>query len=197
MYADVRVPYVERMAQLLEPDVLKIDAGEPGSIETTFVEHGIPAVTVELGSARQWTAPFIDRAVAFLGRLMTDLDILAIATEGGGEGGPYEPDLSRTYTGNVFHALTSRFGGFVEPLVSVGDEVSVGQAVAYVRNSWGDLLETVYSPVDARVFQVPSDAATEPGRDAVQLVYYSTEVPDCEGGCIISSRDAVGPQRRR
>ncbi len=192
------MPYVERMAKLLEPDVLKIDEGEPGSIETTFVRHGIPAVTVELGSARQWTAPFIDRAVAFLERLMVDLDILIPASPSAAaqKGLPYEPNLNHTFTGNVFHALTSRYGGFVEPLVSVLDEVHVGQPVAIVRNAWGDILETVYSPVNARVFQVPSDAATEPGRDAVQLVYYSTDVPDCEAGCIISSRDAVGPRKK-
>ncbi|RYP51501.1 hypothetical protein DL768_003185 [Monosporascus sp. mg162] len=193
VYADFRMPYVERMAKLLEPDVLKIDAGEPGSIETTFVRHGIPAVTVELGAARQWNTSIIDRGVAFLERLLVDLDILPREED---DGKPYEPDLSRTFTGNVFHGLVSRFGGFVEPLVDVLDEVVAGQPVAHIRNAWGDVLETVYSPVTARVFQVPSDAATEPGRDAVQLVYYSTDIPGCEAGCIISSRDAAAPRRK-
>jgi predicted deacylase len=191
VYADFRLPYVERMAKMLQPDVLKIDAGEPGSIETTFVEHGVPSMTVELGGAKQWNPDLIDRGVAFLERLMVDLDIVPSSEET-----PYEPDLSATFTGNVFHSLPSRYGGFVEALVSVLDEVEVGQPVAHVRNAWGDILETVTSPAAGRIQQVASDAATEPGRDVAQLVYYSTEVQDCEFGCIVSSRDSVTSQRK-
>lgn len=54
--------------------LLKIDAGEPVlHRDDARRKHGSPAMTVDLGSARQWTAPFIDRAVAFLGRLVADL----------------------------------------------------------------------------------------------------------------------------
>lgn len=42
---------------------------------------------------------------------------------------------------------------------------------------------------------MPSDAATEPDQDAAQLVCYSTEIPDCEAGCIVTSRDAIPPKK--
>lgn len=108
---------------------------------------------------------------------------------------PYEPNLNGTFIGNVFHSLPSRYGGFVEGLVSVGDTVSVGQPVAHVRNSWGDVLNYVLSPVAAGILNMPSDTATEPDEDAAQLVYYSTEIPDCEAGCIVTSRDAIPPKK--
>jgi predicted deacylase len=184
VYADVRTPYVERLAKLAQPDVLKIDEGEPGSIETTFIEHGIPAITLELGSPKQWRKDLIQRGVDFLDRLLVDLQILpSNATV------PYEPDLSKTYIGSIFHSLPSRFGGFVETLVNPLDDVEANQEVGIVRNAWGDVLETVLAPVAGKIHQISRDSTTEPGRDVVQMVYNSTDVPDCEAGCIISSRD--------
>lgn len=186
VYADVRAPYVQRMAELAQPDVLKIDGGEPGSVETTFVEYGIPAITLELGAAKQWRKPFIKRAVDFIDRLMVDLHMLpSNATT------PIQPDLSKTYVGNVFHSIPSRFGGFVETLVEVLDDVEAGQEVAHVRNAWGDILETATAPVAGKIFSIPVDPSTEPGRDLAQLVYNTTTIEGCEAGCIVSSRDPI------
>lgn len=72
-YADWRLPYVERLSKLLQPDTLKIDPGEPGSIETTFVDHEIPSITVEMGQAKVWNASLITRVLDFFNRVMVDL----------------------------------------------------------------------------------------------------------------------------
>jgi hypothetical protein len=48
IYADYRTPYIFFLAQSMEPDIIKIDPGEPGSIETTSVMHRIAAITFEL-----------------------------------------------------------------------------------------------------------------------------------------------------
>ncbi|KAF2437936.1 hypothetical protein P171DRAFT_491780 [Karstenula rhodostoma CBS 690.94] len=53
-YADFRLPYVERLAKLLQPDTLKMDPGDAGSIETTFVDNANPPITVEMGLAKMW-----------------------------------------------------------------------------------------------------------------------------------------------
>jgi predicted deacylase len=45
---------------------LKIDVGEPGSIETTFVQNKIPSITVEMGQARMWNVSLIDRVYGFV-----------------------------------------------------------------------------------------------------------------------------------
>ncbi|KAF1942936.1 hypothetical protein EJ02DRAFT_401541 [Clathrospora elynae] len=183
-YSDFRLPYVERLAKLLQPDTLKIDPGEPGSIETTFIDYKVPSITVEMGLAKVWNNSLIDRVVDFVNRVMVDLNITP-------SNSTVEPDLSKVHIVNTFHDTWSQYGGFVERLVGVDEPVTKGQAIANVRNPFGDILETLVSPADGRMFQSPRDPSIEPGGSVGQIAYNSTD-PECADGCIIS-----GPQRRR
>jgi hypothetical protein len=183
-YSDFRLPYVERLAKLLQPDTLKIDPGEPGSIETTFVDYGIPALTVEMGQAKIWNNSLIDRVVDYVNRVMVDLKITPTNAT-------VEPDLSKTYVINTFHDTWSQYGGFVERLIGVDEQVTKGQPIANVRNPFGDIIETLYSPETGRMFQSPRDPSVEPGGSVGQIAYNSTD-PECEDGCILS-----GPQGGR
>jgi hypothetical protein len=177
-YADFRLPYVERLAKLLQPDTLKIDVGEPGSIETTFVVNEIPSITVEMGLAKVWNGSLIDRVYSFVNRVLDDLKIIpSNSTE------IYQPDLSQTYIATTFHDSPSTYGGFVEQLVIVDEPVKKGQAIANIRNAFGDILETIYSPEDGKMFQSPRDPSIEPGSSAGEIAYNSTD-PACEDGCI-------------
>ena len=172
------------LAKLLQPDTLKIDPGEPGSIETTFVEYGIPSLTVEMGQAKIWNNSLIDRVVDYVNRVMVDLKITPTNVT-------VEHDLSNTYMITTFHATQSQYGGFVERLVGVDEPVTKGQPIANVRNPFGDILETLLSPETGRMFQSPRDPSIEPGGSVGQIAYNSTD-PDCADGCILS-----GPQGRR
>ncbi|KAJ4991821.1 hypothetical protein SVAN01_02671 [Stagonosporopsis vannaccii] len=177
-YSDWRAPYVERLSKLLQPDTLKIDVGEPGSIETTFVDYGIPSLTVEMGQAKVWNTSLIDRTVDFVNRVLVDLRITPSNTT-------VEPDLSNVYIANTFHDTYTRYGGFVERLVAVDEPVTKGQPIAHVRNAFGDILETLVSPADGRMFQSPRDPSCEPGSSVGQIAYNSTD-PECADGCILS-----------
>ncbi|CAE7030450.1 hypothetical protein CFE70_004169 [Pyrenophora teres f. teres 0-1] len=177
-YSDFRLPYVERLAKLLQPDTLKIDPGEPGSIETTFIDYKVPSLTVEMGQAKVWNNSLIDRVVDYVNRVMVDLKITPSNTT-------VEPDLSKTYIINTFHDTSSQYGGFVERLVGVDEMVSKGQPIAHVRNPFGDILETLVAPENGRMFQSPRDPSIEPGGSVGQIAYNSTD-PKCADGCIVS-----------
>jgi predicted deacylase len=178
------MPYVERLSKLLQPDTLKIDPGEPGSIETTFVDYGIPSLTVEMGQAKVWNTSLINRVVDFVNRVMIDLSMTP-------SNETVEPDLSNVYIVNTFHSTPTQYGGFVETLVGVDEIVTKGQAIANVRNPFGDVLETLYSPENGRIISSPRDPSVGPGSSVGQIAYNSTD-PDCEDGCVLS-----GTQRRR
>lgn len=75
-YADYALEGVQNLAELAQPDAIKIDPGEPGSIETSFVEYGVPAITLEIGPAKDWNQTLIKRSVEFVWRLMDDLAML-------------------------------------------------------------------------------------------------------------------------
>jgi len=138
---------------------LKIDPGEPGSIETTFVDYKVPSITVEMGLAKVWNNSLIDRVVDFVNRVMVDLKINP-------SNGTVEPDLSRVYIATTFHDTWSQYGGFVERLVGVDEPLAKGQPIANVRNPFGDILETLVSPADGRMFQSPRDPSIEPGKNS-------------------------------
>lgn len=126
----------------------------------------------------------INRTVDFIGRVMEDLAILPASSATAGAGAAYVPDLSQTYIVTTLDWLASNFGGFVETLVGVDQHVTAGQALANVRNVFGDVLQTITAPVDARIHQIAVDPSTEPGEGVVQLAYNSTD-PKCADGCIL------------
>ncbi|KAF1996322.1 hypothetical protein P154DRAFT_525611 [Amniculicola lignicola CBS 123094] len=179
-YADFRLPYVERLAKLLQPDTLKIDVGEPGSIETTFVDNSIPAITVEMGQAKVWNVSLIDRVYDYVNRVLDDLLIIPSSSN---STTVYQPDLSKSYIVTTFHDTYATYGGFVEQLVTVDEPVTKGQPIANIRNAFGDILETILSPESGRMFQSPRDPSIEPGGSAGEIAYNSTD-PECADGCI-------------
>ena len=165
-YADYRLEGVQRIAELAQPDMIKIDPGEPGSIETTWVENGIPAITLEIGPANIWNQTLIQRAVDFTFRLLDDLQIT------GGE--HYMPDLSNTYIATNFSDPRVTHSGWVELDIDVLEDVEEGQVIGRVYNSWGDKLEDLTSQVNGRVLTVLVDPAVEIGASVASIGYNAT-----------------------
>jgi predicted deacylase len=147
------------------------------------VLNKVPSITVEMGQAKVWNNSLIDRTVAFVNRVMVDLKLTP-------SNATVEPDLSHVYIANTFHDTWSQYGGFVERLVGVDEPVTKGQPIANVRNAFGDVLDTLVSPADGRMFQSPRDPSIEPGGSVGQIAYNSTDAK-CADGCILS-----GPTRR-
>jgi len=146
------------------------------------VLNNIPSITVEMGAAKVWNVSQINRVYDFVNRVMVDLKITPTNAT-------VEPDLSKVYIINTFHDSWSQYGGFVEQLVSVDEPVTKGQPIALVRNAFGDILETVLSPANGRMFQSPRDPSIEPGGSVGQIAYNSTD-PECADGCITAGPGA-------
>jgi predicted deacylase len=172
-YADYRLPGVQRLAELTEADIIKVDPGEPGSIETTWVEHKIPAITLELGGPKVWKPEYIQRGYDFVFRLMDDLAMLPGTYSGGG--GHITPDLSKTYVGNNRVDVACTRAGFAEYLVGYLDDVKKGQEVVRIYNTFGDVIERVMSPETAKVLEIRTDPAVEQGSVVIVLVNRSPD----------------------
>ena len=167
-YSDYRLPYNARLATLAQPDIIKIDPGEPGSIETTWVENSIPCITLELGPPVSWGHEYIQRGQDFIFRLLADLHMTPST------GPPPVPDLSKTFISTNRVDVPTTKAGWAEALVGVLDDVKRGQEVVRVYNSWGDVLERVRAPDDSRVLQVKTDPAVEQGSIVIVLVNNAT-----------------------
>ncbi|UJO18615.1 uncharacterized protein CLAFUR5_07255 [Fulvia fulva] len=165
-YADYGFEGVQRIAELAQPDMIKIDPGEPGSIETTWVQNGIPAITLEIGPANIWNQTLIQRAVDFTFRLLNDLQITS--------GEEYQPDLSNIYVATNFSNPRVLYSGWVELDIDVLEDVEEGQVIGRVYNSWGDKVEDLMSQVTGRVLTVLVDPAVEIGASVASIGYNAT-----------------------
>jgi len=175
-YADYRLDGVQELAELASPDVIKIDPGEPGSVETTFVDNGIPAITLEIGPAKRWNSDLIDRAEAFVYRILGNLAMIS-QNESISLGG-VESDLSATYKGTNFSSVAVTTTGWVNMTVGVLDDVEEGQEVGVVYGWFGDVIETLTTTVAGRVLTVEVDPAVEKGKGVLDIVYNATDSGD-------------------
>lgn len=171
-YADFAAPGVQRLAELAQPDIIKIDPGEPGSVETTWVDFGVPAITLEIGPAKNWNRTLISRAEDFIYRLMDDLQMDTSMKSN--TTGPVTLDLSSTYKATNVSSVSVKHSGWVELDVTPLQDVIEGDVVGTVFNSWGDVLEELTAPVTGRVLTVRVDPAVEQGSGVVDVVYNAT-----------------------
>jgi hypothetical protein len=168
IYADLRHPDIYQMAQLFPVEQIKDDAGEEGTLETTLVEAGIPALTVEVGSPRVYDGPKIALAVE------GTLNVLKHHQMIPGPLGRTAEDVD-TFLGNQFETIRSATGGFLDLLVDIGERVTPGQKVAIQRNAFGDVVAEYRVNVYGQVATIARDALSEPGSRVMQILYVEDE----------------------
>lgn len=178
VYANYRVPFCQRVAELSEPDAIVADQGledddeVDSTIQGAFAKCGIPSITLELGSGNEWHKPTIQRGIAYIHRLMVDMGILH------GSESPYEPDLSNTVVAGTEHSVPARYSGWVDMLIAPGEFVTEGQRLANILNSWGDLLEEVVAPVKGMVLYTAWHPGMEAGGTVAVLVCNDEKLRD-------------------
>lgn len=173
IYADYRNPEVRTIAELFPADQIKKDPGQKGTIETTFIETGIPAITVEIGQAKMYQPEYIDRTVVGIRNLMshykmTDTVIVATAK------------TQNSYIGNKMVMVKAVAGGFVEAQVTLGDVVKKGQIIAEQRNAFGKVIKTYTAPEAGKILLLLTDPLREPN---AHIAWILTQDSTCGEGC--------------
>lgn len=176
VYSDYSLPYNAHLAQLVQPDIIKIDPGEPGSIETSFVQNRIPAITLELGPPSVWNKSFIGRATDFIFRLLNDLRMTTSGTtnNNNNNNNNKQDPSNKTFISTNRIDVPATKAGWAEAHVDVLEDVRQGQEVVTVYDSWGGLVEKVKAPAAGRVLQVRTDPAVEGGTIVLVLVNNGT-----------------------
>ena len=175
IYADYRNAKVREIAELIPADQIKADPGEKGTVETTFVENKIPAITLEIGKPKLYQPDLIERSVIGMHNIMVHNRMIA------GQLGQTAKDVP-AYIGNDVASIRAETGGFAEVLVKVGDTVSKGQEVAVQRNAFGDVLKRYTAPQDGKVLAIGDDPLREPRALLVRLLIKNSN-PKCAKGC--------------
>ncbi|NVJ70690.1 MAG: succinylglutamate desuccinylase/aspartoacylase family protein [Alphaproteobacteria bacterium] len=161
VFADFGNYQAKAAAFALGPDMIKNDSGQEGTVETSLVKEGIPAVTFEVGAPKVFQRDLIDRAVWGLRNLMRSHHMLA----GKVEEPPVKPIVGSAYT-NVFAGR----GGIAVLHVGLKERVARGQVVATLYDAFGRELEKYTAPHDGWVLAVATDPMREAGSMLVRIL---------------------------
>jgi uncharacterized protein len=164
LFADMRQPAIRQMAELFPVEHIKDDPGLGGTLETAFVEAGIPALTIEIGEGRRFEPNKIALAVE------GSLNVLKHYGMVDGPLGRTAADMGTVF-GDTLETIRATAGGYLELLVGLRDRVTPGHPLALQRNAFGDVVAEYCATVAGEVAVVARDALCEPGARVVQILY--------------------------
>jgi len=173
MYVFASSARTRRMAELVAPDIIKMDKGDKGTVENTLTDDGVPAITLELGRPEVFDDTMIARGESGLINLMRELKMLT---------GKVAAPPASLFVANDLVAARASKAGWARLLLPLGAPVKKDQPLAEIRDAFGRLVETVLSPVDGRINMIATDPRLDPGSTVARIVWWSAD-PRCENGC--------------
>lgn len=157
------------IAELIGPDMIKLDPGVKGSVETEMIKSGVPAITLELERPEIFNRVVIGRAVDGIWRVMVDLNMLAP--------GSAPPRTTTPYVGDTLARVEASRGGYATLLVDLGDAVMTGQTVATLSDPFGRIIETLVAPKSGRVSMIATNPMRDAGDTAMLILYSDPKSP--------------------
>ncbi|MEA2510521.1 MAG: uncharacterized protein QOF01_964 [Thermomicrobiales bacterium] len=149
-------PAAERSRELAELfgwtlvlSLLEQEQSMTGTLMDAALAAGIPAMTLELTPQRELHDDSISSCCAGVLNVMREMGMLdgpAIM--------PVRREPIPELLGNTVQVLAGR-GGFVHPLRQVGTRVNAGDSLAIIRDAYGDVVETIVSPLQGYVTVYP------------------------------------------
>ncbi|TFH90118.1 succinylglutamate desuccinylase/aspartoacylase family protein [Vibrio ouci] len=161
-FADYRIEDAIRMARLINPDVILNDPGDPGILETVYNRAGIPSITIEVGVGRYTDLEMVERATAGVMNVLRDYQLL--------EGDVITAEQN-CVEGNSITSVRAEQGGFVICHVELMQSVETGQKLATQYNSFGDEIQTYFSPTQGTVISHNVESVRAPGSLVVRLIH--------------------------
>ncbi|WND03412.1 succinylglutamate desuccinylase/aspartoacylase family protein [Temperatibacter marinus] len=162
VFSDFRNAAAKKMAYLLGPDLIKEDKGQKGTVETTFVTHDIPAVTLEIGAPKIFQKDLINRAIIGIKRVMKKDGMI--------KGETLPVARVKPYVGTKSTTVYTHTGGILMMKVALLDHVKEGQVLGCINDPFGHKLKCYRAPHKGVVLAVSTDPMREPGSMVARLL---------------------------
>ena len=162
VFADFRNLAAKSMAFELMPEMIKNDEGEAGTLETSFIQIGVPAVTFEIGAPKLFQSDLVERAVKGLKNLLVANSFLP---------GKLQKPKKAPIIGSAYTNVYADEGGFAVLAVALKEPVKKGQHVATMFDAFGGELRKYHAPHDGWVLAVATDPMCEAGTMLVRILH--------------------------
>jgi len=173
MYAFASTPRTRAMAELVAPDIIKLDPGENGTVENELTNDGVPAITLELGRPEMFDTQMVGRGVAGIVNLMREMAMLT---------GPVVPKSAIMFTGNKQEVVRAPRSGFAVLAVPLNSDVAKGDEIAILSDAFGRVTDRITAPVSGRISTIFTDPRRGQG-DMIVRIITSSDDPKCAMGC--------------
>ncbi len=136
--ADLNHPVARAMAEAQQPQILLHNRGVEGTLRDTAMDHGIPAITVEVGNPQRVQDDLVLWSVLGIEQVMHLLGMIPAAPR-------RSPPWQTVLCGRSYWLYTDR-GGFLEIFPQLCDRVKAGDRVAQVRDVYGRVIRDIFTP---------------------------------------------------
>lgn len=179
VYADYSNAEIRRIAEWIPANHIDTDInGAKGTLETTLVRAGIPAITLEMGEAQHYNADYINRAATGIRNLMIDLKMIT-GTPGS------TAKTHHAFYGNTVYEHLAREAGFVEPKANLGDIVTKGQLIMVQRDAFGNVVKEYHAQANGALVAITTDTLRNYG-NYLFFILEQRDDEECKGGCWIT-----------
>ena len=164
VFADFRMEVALNMARLMSPDVILNDPGDNGVLETTWNQHAIPSITVEVGSGKLTQPDLIERSVYGIQRILQHHECIAYVAL-------FSNPTNSTIEGDSITSIRAKTGGLTCCCVSMLDTVRQDDLLAIQYDLFGVEVYRYFAPCDGVVLSHNTDALRETGSLIVRLLH--------------------------
>ncbi|PVU98477.1 hypothetical protein BB559_001525 [Furculomyces boomerangus] len=166
--ANLLDPKTRKMALLQNPQIILHNTSPDGSLRGSAMNIGIPSITVEIGDPSTFQKRFVKNALLGVTNILSYLKMIpekCMASES------EHTVCSRSYW------IFAKSGGVLVVLPEVNTWVRKGEKIAYVKDIFGSLIDTYYSPDDGIVIGKHVDPVCQTGTRVLHLGIVDGKLP--------------------
>lgn len=159
--ADLRHTQSRRMAFLQSPEIIVHNEARDGTLRDAAMELGIPAITVEVGDPLRFQRRMIRDSLHGIRAILDEFGFVPCAPSGEVDEPPVVCSRSQW--------IYADDGGLLEVLPELAGLVRQGDAIARLRNPFGDVLATYTAPFDGIIVGKSTNPVCRTGSRVVHL----------------------------
>jgi predicted deacylase len=132
--ADIDNEETRTLAYLQHPQIIVKKFDVDGTLRAWANDHGIPAITIEIGNANAFQHSLIDVTLEGILNTLVHLEMI---------GGVVKDLMGETIICDESYWLYSQKGGIVDVFPALADEIKAGQIIAKVYDVFGHVREII------------------------------------------------------